>query len=473
MDSFESHEGVASEDGILFELEACEERIAQLELKLATEYELRDSILQGIENEGFMITTIPAISLPNETLLQIFESLVEEDSLAIASVLLVCHKWHHLVMSQESLWSRLSFRVPKRRVLKYLRASQQYTDMALLRSRERLLDITIDFRNIKDLDTVTFEEACIRLPKNVVATWLQNWHSHCIPNRKETCVFSEITQTLFANFICSLTRAGTTAHRWRTATFKTRAHLAYNPEDMRYDLSNHIFNGYEMPALERVDLLDYNAHHMATIPKTKHLLIHSKFLSSQSKTVFRALEKLHLRVNSFFPGLGSSTTLRSLSVHFLQDVEPEVIPPDLLRSLETLSVRGPSAHALLDGLEMPRLRALRLIGKDAIQSASRLVRHSNLRSLQILAAEGDAATIQAFVMARAAEIVGMEYVTIMPWHLDIVIEWIKSPSAEPRKRQGEVRTVEWIVRTMQEEDLEEELWRSDVTNFIYQTHHIA
>jgi hypothetical protein len=476
MDSLSSSERIAPEDDILSELAACEERIAQLELQLAMEYELKDTILQGIENEGFIITTIPASSFPNEILLQIFDALVEDDSLAISNVLLVCQKWHQLAMGQESLWSRLSFRVPETRALKYLRASQRYTDLALLRSGERLLDITIDFRSIRDLDTVTFKEACVGLPKNVADFWLRDWRNHPVYNGRIFGVFSEITQTLFTNFIRSLMGAGIAAHRWRTLTFKTRSDLAYIAENRYFDVSKYMFNRHEMPILERVDLLDYNARHMDKIPSVKHLLIHSRFLLSRPETHFGALECLHLRVDSLFPSLKPATRLRFLSVDIILDITSENFPRALLGSLEALSIRGPSAHALLDHLEMPRLRILQLVGKDAIQSTSKLDRYTHIESLHILAIRSDAAIVGAFLMARVAEISASQRVVVMPWHFDTVVEWIRSRRGKfgiGKKRPGNIQTVEWIVQEADDGSLEEKLWRLEVKSLRYQTHHLT
>jgi len=237
-----------------------------------------------------------------------------------------------------------------------------------------------------------------------------------------------------------------------------------------------MFSLHEMPALERVDLLDYNVQHMDEIPRAKHLLIHSKFLLSRPQTHFRALERLHMRVDYLFPSLKAATRLRFLSVDIIQDINMENFPHTMLRSLEDLSIRGPSAHALLDHLEMPRLRTLRLIGKDAIKSTSKLGGYSHIQSLHILAAKSDAVIVGPFLKARVAELSAIQGVVVMSWHFDIVVEWIRSLRGKfgiGKRRSWNIQTAEWLVPETDEGSLEEKMWRSEARHLRYQTQSIT
>jgi F-box-like len=453
------------ESEIRSKLAVCEERIAQLEQQLLLEREQRDSLLAQLQPQRNPYTDT---SFPNEIILKIFEAVVAVDSPTMRRILLVSRKWNQMAMNQPSLWARLSFQVPETMAINYLMESTSYTKQALLRSGDLLLDISIDFRAAGDLDTIALSEAGFgfQVPKHLLTDWWYSWRYHTSPNRKDSCVFVEITRGIFFNFMRSLSHQA--SHRWRTFTFKSTSGLSHRSSDNRSDFSPILFY-VSMQALERVDLLDYTARYMAYIPETKHLLIHSKLLGQERNRDAhnKTLRILHLRVDSTFTKLHGGSNLVTLSIDITEDLDPEKVAPISLRTLETLSIRGPSAHAILSHLNTPRLHTLRLIGKGAIES-SQLIRDLGITHLHILAVDADSSSVRAFIAATITEAANSRCIYIMPWHLELAIEEIRQLGSGTYTGPM-VKTVEWNVKDANSEGLEENLWRLEEKTLQYKT----
>jgi hypothetical protein len=466
MDSPGHNNRMTFDRDIRSKLAACEERIVHLERQLSIEHELRDSLLNELQQE----TNAPThISLPNEIIFQIFEAVVAVDSPTMRHILLVSRRWNQMAMSQPSLWARLSFQVPETMAINYLLESTRYAKQALLRSGELLLDITIDFRAAGDLDTIAFSEAGFgfQVPKHLLTDWWYSWRYHSSPSRSSSCTFVEITRNIFFEFMRSLIHQA--SHRWRTFTFKTTSGLSHRSNDNRSDFSGIIFYS-GMPALEWVDLLDYNARYMAYIPNVQRLLIHSKLFSNQDRNTGsrnEILRTLHIRVDSSFPDLRGPSNLVELSIDITEDLDPEKMTPISLHALKTLSIRGPSAHAILCRLNTPRLVALRLIGKKAIESASHLVQGLGVTRLHLLAADSDASSVRAFMAVPTTEIAGFDCIYVMSWHVAIAIEEIKLRGSG---RRPVIQTLEWSLKDENSDRLEEELWRLKEGKIRYKDH---
>jgi hypothetical protein len=78
-----------------------------------------------------------------ETLIQIFQDVILTNRMPIGSLMLVCTKWHQAIHNAPLLWSIIDIDVPKSTPA--LESCAQYCQKAVIRSRERLLDIKLSF----------------------------------------------------------------------------------------------------------------------------------------------------------------------------------------------------------------------------------------------------------------------------------------------------------------------------------------
>ena len=462
------------DDVRLSQLAACQKRIAELEAQLEVERNLRDSLLKELSDGS---NSRPFVAFPNEILVQIFESLVEDDSLAIRPILFVCRKWYHLAMDREPMWARISIHPPLAKTLDYMRAWPSYAEQALIRSGEHLLDISIDLRDVPPLDMLAFTEIAPVLLKDPSFDqsefWAEGWKYHSSPNRSEMCTVMRMAFDIFLQCALSPTDKGFACYRWHTFTLKASPRLLSRSDNRVWEICGGIFSMYRVGTLERVDLLDYDVRYVLEVPKGKHLLIHSKFITTTRHHYLGVSETLQMRVDSPFPDLCAAVNLRRLSIELTEELAPDTVPLIQLPSLHHLTVWGPSAQVVLNRLRAPPLRSLKLIGKQAILSVLQSAQPLNTAHVCILAAEADAPIVDEFMANKITDNTAVTCIAVMPWHVDAVTERVRVLQNGGLSTEKQVQTLEWSLRDANSEKLEENLWRSEESSLRYKTHHVS
>lgn len=136
-------------------LERCQRKVEDLERQLRSAKSHHASLtreLQRYSSESWQASDeyqvarhkISLYDLPDELLCEIFEYATLLCHPFIRSVLLVCKRFHRIIMSTSSLWTRIDLRFPKDLMDSFF-PTKEYVETCLERSRGRLLDITIEF----------------------------------------------------------------------------------------------------------------------------------------------------------------------------------------------------------------------------------------------------------------------------------------------------------------------------------------
>lgn len=128
------------------QLETLEREHGQLELELVP-YLLNSLSIQPSSAPKARISNAIAVHrLPEEILCMVFEYYLNSHHNRIRRLLLVCKRWHHLVMNSPKLWTRINLQHPERLLETYSQLSdRQYITACVERSQGLSLDVTLDF----------------------------------------------------------------------------------------------------------------------------------------------------------------------------------------------------------------------------------------------------------------------------------------------------------------------------------------
>jgi hypothetical protein len=113
----------------------------QVQFRWAPDMYIDDTLLSRHPN-------ILVYSLPMEVLAHIFYYFVLTTRTPVGSLMLVCTKWHQAIQNSPLLWSIIDIDVPKS--ISGLDGCAKYCENAVIRSGNRLLDITFSFSKSKN-----------------------------------------------------------------------------------------------------------------------------------------------------------------------------------------------------------------------------------------------------------------------------------------------------------------------------------
>ncbi|KAG9056847.1 hypothetical protein FS842_009367 [Serendipita sp. 407] len=157
----------------------------------------------------------PIDRCPDEVLVHIFGVIAGGGSHLMRSLLLVDTRFHHLVMNNTRLWTKISLRFDQKlKEINHL--SHRYVDTCLLRSRESPLNICLDYSLLQDPDSFLFLAISDRLAGLVENAELDDFMSSLdIFNRDVYCPPYEENMNHISDLVGLLAgQEGTNAQRW-------------------------------------------------------------------------------------------------------------------------------------------------------------------------------------------------------------------------------------------------------------------
>ncbi|KAG8798850.1 hypothetical protein FRC18_008517, partial [Serendipita sp. 400] len=187
----------------------------ELKQALQFQHDVSSSSKFTLNNRQMMPRKAPPIDrCPDEVLLHIFGTIAGGGSHLMRSLLLVDKRFHHLVMHNTRLWTKISLCFD-RRLKEVNHLSHRYVDTCLLRSRESLLNICLDYSPLQDSDTFLFEAIHDRLAGLVENAELDDFASFEIFGRDVFCPLYEQNINHILDLVSLLAgQGGANAQRW-------------------------------------------------------------------------------------------------------------------------------------------------------------------------------------------------------------------------------------------------------------------
>ncbi|KAG8797745.1 hypothetical protein FRC17_007657, partial [Serendipita sp. 399] len=130
------------------------ENIPELEDQLAELIERREQLEAEICQGVALLVQNPSwnrLPLPLDILISILSHVIASDPRSIGRYLFVCRDWYSVIMSTPVLWSVISVVAPSEE--SKLASLTAYCRACIQRSCSAPLDITVDYRELCDIDT--------------------------------------------------------------------------------------------------------------------------------------------------------------------------------------------------------------------------------------------------------------------------------------------------------------------------------